>query len=518
MWRTCRFLAAVVCLSVVSLPLLLPAGAQLCLPHQHPDPEAVVHEVQRRVNESISRRQLLRLEENDQCGIGNPIDDCWRCNPNWRNDAQILADCAIGFGHDALGGKGGQAYYVTDPSDSDPVNPAPGTLRYGVVQAEPLWILFSRNMIINLKYQLPVSSFKTIDGRGAKVEITGNGCIILDSVTNVIIHNIHIHHCKPSDNAKIRTSPTQVSARGRTDGDGISVYASSKIWIDHCSLSYCTDGLIDVTRGSTAVTISNSLFSHHDKVMLLGHSDDFVADKGMQVTVAFNHFGEGLMERMPRCRHGYFHVVNNDYTPWGMYAVGGSAAPTINSQGNRYMAPQNSNKEVTKRMDTKESEWRRWNWRSEGDLMVNGAFFITSGADLSPQYAEATSMAPFAASVIEQLTVNAGIVGLPSTNGGPPPSNPVDSNPGGTQPSPGSVVGGSPPGPVYSGGGTDGYNPNPGGTPSNGAGTYGYYNPYINGGGGYAPGWSSSPAKTAASSCSIVLLFTLLALSISCKV
>lgn len=42
-----------------------------------------------------------------------------------------------------------------------------------------------------------------------------------------------------------------------------------------------------------------------------------------------------------RCRHGYFHVVNNDYTHWEMYAIGGSAEPTINSQGNRYLAPAN---------------------------------------------------------------------------------------------------------------------------------------------------------------------------------
>jgi pectate lyase len=43
-----------------------------------------------------------------------------------------------------------------------------------------------------------------------------------------------------------------------------------------------------------------------------------------------------------RCRHGYFHVVNNDYTHWEMYAIGGSANPTINSQGNRYLAPANA--------------------------------------------------------------------------------------------------------------------------------------------------------------------------------
>jgi len=49
-----------------------------------------------------------------------------------------------------------------------------------------------------------------------------------------------------------------------------------------------------------------------------------------------------------RCRHGYFHVVNNDYTHWEMYAIGGSASPTINSQGNRFLAPNRRfNKEVS---------------------------------------------------------------------------------------------------------------------------------------------------------------------------
>ena len=36
------------------------------------------------------------------------------------------------------------------------------------------------------------------------------------------------------------------------------------------------------------------------QVMLLGHSDDYAADKNMKVTVAFNHFGPGLTQRMPR--------------------------------------------------------------------------------------------------------------------------------------------------------------------------------------------------------------------------
>ncbi|XP_048134352.1 probable pectate lyase 5 isoform X2 [Rhodamnia argentea] len=496
---TCPCIVLLCCsfsLHALSLSATCPSKV-LVHPHQHPKPDAVVHDVNRRVNESVARRQLLAVHVKDQCLTGNPIDDCWRCDPNWESNREHLADCAIGFGREALGGRGGNVYVVTDPSDPDPENPPPGTLRYGVIQAGPLWIVFSGNMVINLKYELLISSFKTIDGRGANVEITGRGCLIIDAVTNIIVHNVHIHHCKPSDDAKIRISPTQVSARGKSDGDGISILASSKIWIDHCALSYCTDGLIDVTEGSTAVTISNNVFTHHDKVMLLGHSDDFTADSGMQVTVAFNHFGEDLTERMPRCRFGYFHVVNNDYTQWGMYAVGGSAGPTINSQGNRYIAPQDDiNKQVTKRMDTDESEWRKWNWRSEGDLMVNGAYFVTSGADISPQYAEASSMSPLSANFIDLLTAGAGVLVAQSRSDAGTVTNPPPGSSGGgvvTNPTtPGSSGGGivtNPTTPGSSGGGVVTNPTTPGGSSG---GTV--MNPGTSGGDGsyWYPGQGSS--------------------------
>jgi len=63
--------------------------------------------------------------------------------------------------------------------------------------------------------------------------------------------------------------------------------------------------------------------------------------------IDFNNLNEKLYKY--RCRHGYFHVVNNDYTHWEMYAIGGSANPTINSQGNRFLAPDDSSsKEVHK--------------------------------------------------------------------------------------------------------------------------------------------------------------------------
>ncbi|KAL2246881.1 pectate lyase [Sesamum indicum] len=367
------------------------------------DPDIVVQDVHKSIN--ASRRNLGYLS----CATGNPIDDCWRCDPNWEQNRQRLADCAIGFGKNAMGGKGGRIYVVTDSGDDDPVNPRPGTLRHAVIQDGPLWIIFRRDMVIRLNQELVMNSHKTIDGRGASVHIAGGACITIHHVTNVIIHGIHIHDCVKAGNGIIRDSPEHKGWWEVSDGDGISIFGGRDIWVDHCSLSNCNDGLIDAIHGSTAITISNNYFTHHDKVMLLGHSDEYTQDKNMQVTIAFNHFGEGLVQRMPRCRHGYFHVVNNDYTHWEMYAIGGSASPTIYSQGNRFLAPNDRDrKQVTKHEDAPESEWRHWNWRSEGDLMLNGAYFLQSGTGAGATYARASSLSARPSSLVASITTAAG--------------------------------------------------------------------------------------------------------------
>ncbi|CAI9775342.1 unnamed protein product [Fraxinus pennsylvanica] len=387
-------------LILLILLILLTSSFTFSSPVQ--DPELVVQQVHDNI--TSSRRNLAILS----CGTGNPIDDCWRCNPNWEKNRQQLANCAIGFGRQAIGGRDGNIYIVTDSGD-DAVNPKPGTLRYGVIQNKPLWIIFARDMVIKLKQELIMNSFKTIDGRGSSVHIAGGPCITIQYVTNIIIHGINIHDCKQGGNAYVRDTPQHYGWRTLSDGDGVSIFGGSHIWIDHCSLSNCHDGLIDAIHGSTAITISNNYMTHHNKVMLLGHSDTYTQDKNMQVTIGFNHFGEGLVQRMPRCRHGYFHVVNNDYTHWQMYAIGGSAGPTINSQGNRFLAPDNRfRKEVTKHESAQQTEWKKWNWRSEGDLMLNGAFFTRSGVGASPSYAKASSLSARPSSLVGSMTMGSG--------------------------------------------------------------------------------------------------------------
>lgn len=147
--------------------------------------------------------------------------------------------------------------------------------------------------------------------------------------------------------------------------------------------------------------------------MLFGASDSYNGDKIMQITVAFNHFGQGLIQRMPRCRFGFVHVLNNDYTHWIMYAIGGSSAPTILSQGNRFIAPDNNAaKEITHRDYAGPQVWKNWQWQSDMDVFMNGAKFVASGSPINKApFKKGFMMTPRHGSEASRLTRHAGALG-----------------------------------------------------------------------------------------------------------
>ncbi|KAL1172399.1 hypothetical protein V6Z11_A05G345600 [Gossypium hirsutum] len=359
----------------------------------HPNPEEVV----RHYNDHFSRtilefyitKRVLAESKNGPCEVTNPVDSCWRCDPNWEKNRKKLADCAPGFAHSTTGGKGGEFYVVTDPIDNA-AEPKPGTLRHAVTQTGPLWITFKGSMTIKLEQELIVTSDKTIDARGANVEICNGAGITVQFAKNVIIHGLHIHHIIPAKGGKIKDGENHVGLRSASDGDGVSLFGATNVWLDHLSLHHCVDGLIDV--------------------MLFGASDSYSADEKMQVTVALNHFGKGLVERMPRCRFGFIHVVNNDYNHWFLYAIGGTSHPTIISQGNRYSAPGTfAAKEVTCRGLLKPAQWKNWNWVSQGEHFENGAFFTPSGSPSASKQFGADKMMPFKpGQMVLELTKYAG--------------------------------------------------------------------------------------------------------------
>ncbi|KAB2031872.1 hypothetical protein ES319_D05G333700v1 [Gossypium barbadense] len=344
-------------------------------------------------DEYWTARELEAIKNLDKAYHSNP--DCWRCDPDWEKNRKKLADCAPGFAQGTTGGKDGEFYVVTDRIDNA-ADPKPGTLHHAVTQTGPLWITFKGSMTIKLQQELIVTSDKTIDARGANVEVCNGAGITIQFAKNIIIHGLQTHHIIPAKGGKIKDGENQHGLWGDSDGDGVSLFGATNVWLDHLSLHHCTDGLIDVVQGSTAVTVSNCHFTDHN-------------DKKMQVTVALNHFGKGLVGRMPKCRFGFIHVVNNDYNHWFLYAIGGTSSPTIISQGNRYSAPGFGAKEVTCRGLLKPAQWKNWNWVSQGDHFENGAFFTPSGNPSASKKFGANKMMPFKpGQMVPELTKYAG--------------------------------------------------------------------------------------------------------------
>jgi hypothetical protein len=89
-----------------------------------------------------------------------------------------------------------------------------------------------------------------------------------------IIHAITVRGCKPA----------QAASGGLSNGDDISVFRATNVWIDRYTVDYRTDGVIDVMEASTSVTLN------HDKAVLLGNNTISPRTR-TYVTVVFNCFG-----------------------------------------------------------------------------------------------------------------------------------------------------------------------------------------------------------------------------------
>lgn len=234
------------------------------------------------------------------------VDSCLRA----------LAGQAEGFGRQAIGGRDGPLHVVRNLHDD-----GPGSLRAACREKCPLWIIFEVSGTIHLNSYLSVSSHKTIDGRGQRIKITGKG-LRLKECENVIICNLEFE-----------------GGRG-DDVDGIQIKPNSKnIWIDRCTLRDYDDGLIDITRQSTDITISRCHFGQHDKTMLIGADPSHVGDRCIRVTI-HHCFFDGTTQRHPRVRFGKVHLYNNYTRNWGIYAVCASVESQIYSQCNIYQAGQ----------------------------------------------------------------------------------------------------------------------------------------------------------------------------------
>jgi pectate lyase len=211
------------------------------------------------------------------------------------------------------------------------------------------------------RVRIRVGSNTTIVGRGSKPTIRGawldirGTANVPGSRTNIIVRNLTFqdtYDCFP------QWSPTD-GAQGNWNAsyDSISLRDADHVWIAHNRFEDVTtadatlpvyfgrlfqvhDGLLDITNASDLVTVSWNRFLNHDKVMLIGSSDNAPADVGkLRVTLHHNQWDD-LGQRTPRVRYGQVHVYNNLYRIRSAgrfgYAWGVGIRSAIYAEGNYF--------------------------------------------------------------------------------------------------------------------------------------------------------------------------------------
>lgn len=149
---------------------------------------------------------------------------------------------AEGFGAGAVGGRGGEVYEVTNLNDA-----GPGSLRDAVSQPNRT-VVFRVSGTIDLNSQIRIQQPNiTIAGQTAP----GDGiCLRNHELMIANTHNVIVRF--------LRIRPG--SAAGK-EMDALSIRNSRDVIVDHCSLSWSTDSINDVTHLSGNVTVQWCIMS-----------------------------------------------------------------------------------------------------------------------------------------------------------------------------------------------------------------------------------------------------------------
>lgn len=177
------------------------------------------------------------------------------------------------------------------------------------------------NGLISLSGQVDVGSNTTVLGVGSASGFTGGG-LRLKNVTNVVVRNLNI-------------------SKSVAPADGITVQASTKVWIDHNAFSSDLDhgkdyydGLVDISHASDYVTVSWNTFKNHYKGSLVGHSDNNASEDTGHLRVTYHHnWFDQVNSRIPSLRFGTGHFYDN-------YVVGAETA--VHSRMGAQMFVQNN--------------------------------------------------------------------------------------------------------------------------------------------------------------------------------
>ncbi|MEV4947527.1 pectinesterase family protein [Streptomyces sp. NPDC053755] len=208
--------------------------------------------------------------------------------PAW---ATAVAD---GFASvDALGQKGtyggrdGRTVTVRTLADLEKYATAP----------EPYVIVVAGTITVNpVGREIKVASDKTIIGSGTAGHIVGGGFFLGPGVHNVIIRNL-----------TIRDTYQGVWNDKEHDFDAVQMDGAHHVWIDHNDLRHMADGLIDVRKDSTYVTVSWNRLSNGNKAFGIGWTPQVVTD----ITIHHNWLRETEQRNPSTDNAARAHLYNN---------------------------------------------------------------------------------------------------------------------------------------------------------------------------------------------------------------
>ncbi|MFF6811074.1 pectinesterase family protein [Streptomyces sp. NPDC012403] len=192
--------------------------------------------------------------------------------------------------------------------------------------AEPYVIVVAGTITMNpVGKEIKVASDKTIVGSGTSGHIVGGGFFLGQGVHNVIIRNL-----------TIRDAYQGVWNDKDHDYDAIQMDGAHHVWIDHNDLRNMADGLIDVRKDSTYVTVSWNKLSQNNKTFGIGWTENVTTD----ITIHHNWFRETEQRNPSTDNAAHAHLYNNFLedvagtsinSSYGNYSRGGTRMVLENS-------------------------------------------------------------------------------------------------------------------------------------------------------------------------------------------
>ncbi|MEU3488628.1 pectinesterase family protein [Streptomyces massasporeus] len=204
------------------------------------------------------------------------------------------ADTADGFAsvnsagqNGTYGGRGGQVVTVTTHAELE---------KYATA-TQPYVIVVAGTIAMNpVGKEIKVQSDKTIVGRGTAGHIVGGGFFLGQGVHNVIIRNL-----------TIRDAYQGIWNDKDHDFDAVQMDGAHHVWIDHNDLRHMADGLIDVRKDSTNVTVSWNKLSDNNKTFGIGWTENVKTD----ITIHHNWIRETEQRNPSTDNAAHAHLYNN---------------------------------------------------------------------------------------------------------------------------------------------------------------------------------------------------------------